>query len=172
MRFSTALTSALALLPLGATALQNKGGPFYLEMKKESVEGMRTSLLGEVDAAIFNGLARPLKGVLDGVGDILVNVLDLLGEVVGTVFYLTEDGKLYIEGMDPAAGVPGFSLNDQDELLYKGEQLLGGFEGQNLKLTKNSENNKRNLLQDINLNLFLPISVNALDTNPSAPSIL
>ncbi|GCF00309.1 hypothetical protein ZYGM_001541 [Zygosaccharomyces mellis] len=107
---------------------------------------MRTSLLGEVDAAIFNSLARPLKGVLDGVGDILVNVLDLLGEVVGTVFYLTEDGKLYIEGMDPAAGVPGFSLNDQDELLYKGEQLLGGFDGQNLKLTKNSENNKRNLL--------------------------
>ncbi|CAR29328.1 ZYRO0G06116p [Zygosaccharomyces rouxii] len=172
MRFSTALTSALALLPFGATALQNKNGPFVLELEKDSISDLKNNFLTQVDADVFNGLARPLKGVFDGVGDILVSVIGLLGEVVGTVFYLSGDGVLFTQGSDPSNGVPGFSLNDQDQLLYEGRQLLGGFEGLNFKLSKDSDAAKRDLIDDINLNLFLPVSINAFDTNPSAPSLL
>lgn len=131
---------------------------------------MKQNILADIDAAIFNGLASPLKAVFDGVGDIPVGVLDLLGDVVGTVFYFTEDGKLYIEGMEASSGIPGFSLNEHDQLLYQGQQMLGGFEGQNFKLAKNSSTEKRDF-HNINAGLFIPVSVNALDWNPSAPSI-
>lgn len=180
MRLSTVFTSVLALMPFGASALQNKQGPFNLALRKDSVEAMKGGALGEIDAAIFNGLAGPIRGVLTDVGDIVINVLDLLQEVVGSVFYITEDGVLFLEGQDPSTGISGFSLNEQDELLYQGEQLFGGFDPSGFKLAnKNTKGNTKrgilddalnNLLQNVNLNLFVPVTVNALDVNPSAPS--